>query len=66
MNEKEIIQKLTEIKEIARMKREEVYEKNPELKYYLHEEDSVYPAKVGWMAAELEILIKRIELYGLK
>ena len=32
MNEKEIIQKLTEIKEIARMKREEVYEKNPELR----------------------------------
>ncbi|WRK55278.1 hypothetical protein SD457_11010 [Coprobacillaceae bacterium CR2/5/TPMF4] len=27
MNEKEIIQKLTEIKKIARMKREEVYEK---------------------------------------
>lgn len=61
MNEKKIIQELEKIIKIARMKREEVYEKNPELKYYLGEKDSVYPAKVGWMEAELEILIKRIE-----
>lgn len=66
MNEKEIIQKLIEIKKIADFDYSQLCREYPFVQKHVSRGDSIYPAIAGIMQSELEILIKRIESYGSK
>lgn len=61
MNEKEIINELTKIKEIADFDYSKLCREYPFVKEHVARGDSIYPAIAGIMKSELEILINRIE-----